>query len=388
MPVINSIAALHDDMTEWRHDIHAHPEIAFEEVRTAGIVADKLKSWGIEVHTGIAKTGVVGVLKGRGDGGRTVALRADMDALPMTEETGLPYQSVNPGKFHGCGHDGHTTMLLGAARYLSETRNFDGTVYFLFQPAEEGAGGARVMVEEGLLDRFPCGEVYALHNWPMLPVGEIGVRSGPIMAATDTFSTTIRGVGGHAAMPHLTVDPIVIGAQIVNAWQSLVSRSTDPIRSGVLSVTQFHAGSAFNVIPEQVMLGGTVRTFDPEIQATIRDGMTRLAEGIAGAHGGSAEVEYRTGYPATINPPEYADIAAAVAGTVVGADKVRRDVAPVMGGEDFAYLLNERPGAYLLVGQAGGPSACSVHNPKYDFNDEILPIGASVLASIVESRLG
>ena len=388
MPVINSIAALHDDMTDWRHDIHAHPEIAFEEVRTAGIVADKLKAWGIEVHTGIAKTGVVGVLKGRGGGDRTVALRADMDALPMTEETGLPYQSVNPGKFHGCGHDGHTTMLLGAAKYLSETRNFDGTVYFLFQPAEEGAGGARVMIEEGLLDRFPCAEVYALHNWPLLPVGEIGVRSGPIMAATDTFSATVRGVGGHAAMPHLTVDPIVIGAQIVNAWQSLVSRSTDPIRSGVLSVTKFHGGSAFNVIPEQVMLGGTVRTFDPEVQATIRDGMTRLAQGIADAHGGSAEVEYRVGYPATVNPPDYADIAAAIAGGVVGSDKVRRDVAPVMGGEDFAFLLNKRPGAYLLVGQAGGASACSVHNPRYDFNDEILPIGASLLASIVEHRLG
>ena len=387
MPVINSIAANHDEMTAWRRDLHAHPEIGFEEVRTAGIVAEKLQSWGIEVHTGIAKTGVVGVLKGRGQTGRAIGLRADMDALPMTEETGLPYQSQNPGAFHGCGHDGHTTMLLGAARYLSETRNFDGTVVFLFQPAEEGAGGGRVMVEEGVFDRFPCDEVYALHNWPMLPVGELGIVAGPAMAATDTFSVTVSGVGGHAAMPQRTVDPIVIASQIVTAWQSLVSRTTDPIKSAVLSVTQFHAGSAFNVIPADVTLSGTVRTFDRDVRDGIRDGMTRLAEGIAAGFGGSAQVAYVEGYPATVNPPDYADQTTRIAEGVVGTGNVRRDLDPVMGGEDFSYMLNERPGTYVLVGQDGGPTACSVHNPKYDFNDAILPIGASLLATLAEQRL-
>ncbi|MCB9959267.1 MAG: amidohydrolase [Rhodospirillaceae bacterium] len=387
MPVINSIAALHDEMAEWRHDIHAHPEIAFEEVRTAGIVADKLRSWGIEVHTGIAKTGVVGVLKGRSDNGRAIGLRADMDALPMTEQTGLPYQSTNPGRFHGCGHDGHTTMLLGAARYLAETRNFEGTVHFIFQPGEEGGGGGKIMVEEGLFDRFACDEVYALHNWPQLPVGTIGIKSGPAMAATDTFTAVIRGHGGHAAMPHMTVDPVVIGAQIVTAWQSLVSRTTDPVKSAVVSVTQFHAGSAFNVIPGQVDLCGTVRTFESAVRDRVRDGMIRIAEGIATGFGGRAEVDYIEGYPATVNPPEYADVAAAVAQSVVGVGKVERDLEPVMGGEDFSYMLNERPGAYVFVGQAGGPNACSVHNPHYDFNDEILPIGASLLASFAEHRL-
>ena len=389
MPVINSIVAQQDEMTAWRRDIHAHPELGFEEVRTAGIVADKLKSWGLEVHTGIGVTGVVGVLHGRdGDGSaRTVGLRADMDALPMTEETGLAYQSTNPGVFHGCGHDGHTTMLLGAAKYLSETRNFSGTVNFIFQPAEEGKGGADRMIKDGLFDRFNSDEVYALHNWPYLDVGQVGVCAGPAMAASDEFHITIRGRGGHAAMPHGTIDPILAASHVVTALQSLVSRSADPVRAAVLSVTQFHAGSAFNVIPDSVYLCGTARSFDKDIQDLIEQRLEAITTSVAAAFGATAEVTYRRGYPATVNPPEYARIAADIARDVCGADRVLTDIDPVMGAEDFAFMLEQRPGAYLFVGQEGGPTACSVHNPQYDFNDEILPIGASLLASIVESRL-
>ncbi|MGP1395163.1 MAG: M20 aminoacylase family protein [Inquilinaceae bacterium] len=387
MPIINSIADRKEAMTEWRRDFHAHPETAFEEVRTSDIVAEKLREWGIEVHRGIAKTGLVGVLRGRGEGTGSIGLRADMDALPMTEENDVPYKSRNPGKFHGCGHDGHTTMLLGAAQYLAETRNFDGTVNFIFQPAEEGAGGGRVMVEEGLFDRFPCDEVYGMHNWPTLPAGEVAIRSGPIMAAADEFTLTIVAKGGHAAMPHMTIDPVVIAAQIVMAFQTLVSRVTNPLEPAVISVTQIHVGSAANVIAEDAFLNGTVRTFNPAVQDQIEAGMKRVAEGIAGSFGAEARFEFHRGYPATVNHAAETEIMAEVAAGVVGSDKVHREVEPVMGGEDFSYMLQQRPGAYMFVGQAGGPSACMVHNPRYDFNDEILPVGASLFATLVETRL-
>lgn len=387
MPVINSIAALKDEMTEWRRDFHAHPEIAFEEVRTSQKVAERLADWGIEVHRGLGKTGVVGVLRGAGESDRSIGLRADMDALPMTEENAVAWKSTKPGVFHGCGHDGHTSMLLGAAKYLSETRNFDGTVHFIFQPAEEGAGGGREMVKDGLFERFDCNEVYALHNWPMLPAGKVGVKPGPMMAATDTFDIKIKATGGHAAMPHNCVDPAVIAAQVVLALQSLVSRNTDPLDSAVVSVTQIHVGSAYNVIAEEASLCGTVRTFNPAVCRMIEQNMTRIVDNTARAFGAEATVAYRNGYPATINHERQTEIAAAAAADVVGEDGIVRDISPVMGGEDFSYMLLERPGAYVWVGQGGGPSACNVHNPRYDFNDEILPIGASFLARLVERQL-
>lgn len=387
MPIINSIAAMKEEMTEWRRDIHAHPEIAFEEVRTSDLVAAKLEEWGVEVHRGIAKTGVVGVLKGRNGGDGSIGLRADMDALPMDEENDVPYKSQNPGKFHGCGHDGHTTMLLGAAKYLAETRNFAGTVNFIFQPAEEGHGGGRVMVEEGLFDRFPCDEVYGMHNWPNLPAGEAAVVPGPIMAAADQFEIKVTAKGGHAAMPHLCNDPVIVAAQMVTAFQPLVSRNTDPLDAAVISVTQVHSGSAHNVIAEEAMLTGTVRTFKPETQDMIEAGMKRIAKGICDAFGAEVEFDYQRGYPATVNHEQQASFAAEILADVLGADKLHRDVEPVMGAEDFSFMLLQRPGAYLWLGQAGGPSACMVHNPRYDFNDEVLPVGASVFATMVETRL-
>ena len=386
MPIINSIAAMQDEMTAWRRDIHAHPEIAFEEARTAGLVAERLRSWGIDVHEGIATTGVVGVLRGRGESGRAIGLRADMDALPMTEETGLPYQSTNPGRFHGCGHDGHTTMLLGAAKYLAETRNFDGTVHFIFQPAEEGAGGGRRMVEEGLFDRFPCDHVFALHNWPDLPVGKVAVRSGAVMAASDEFHIAVRGRGGHAAMPHHCIDPVVVAAQIVTGLQTVVSRTTDPLDAAVLSITKLEAGVAFNIIPEEVRLSGTARTFKATVQTRLEADMRRMAEGIAAGFGATAELRYLRGYPATVNPVEGAAIAAGIAASVVGTDNVVEDNPPTMGAEDFSFMLMRRPGAYIQVGAADG-GGHGLHNPRYDFNDEILPIGTSLLASLVETRM-
>lgn len=389
MPVINRIAAFHDEMTEWRHDFHRHPELGFEEVRTSGIVAEKLKSWGLdEVHTGIAKTGVVGILHGKGGKtGRAVGLRADMDCLPMTELGDKPHMSTVPGKMHGCGHDGHTTMLLGAARYLSENRNFDGTAVFIFQPAEEGLAGGKVMVEEGLFDRFPCDEVFALHNWPPLEVGKVAVIPGPAMAATDEITIIIQGKGGHAAMPNTTVDPVVIGAHIVTQIQGIVSRQVDPLDNAVVSITRFNAGDAFNVIPDSVTLGGTVRTFKATTQDYIQKRITDIVTLTAQAHGATATLTYHRGYPATVNDAEKTEVAKQVAAEVVGAENVISDVDPCMGGEDFSYMLDKVPGAYLWLGQAGGPSACMVHNPHYDFNDEVLPIGASVLARFIEARL-
>jgi amidohydrolase len=390
MPVNNRIADFHDDMTEWRRDIHAHPELGFEEERTSGIVAAKLAEWGIEVHTGIAKTGVVGVLHGTGSKrgqDHAIALRADMDALPMTEETGAAHASTTPGKFHGCGHDGHTTMLLGAARYLAETRNFDGTVYFVFQPAEEGRGGGRVMVQEKLFEKFPARSVWGMHNWPEVPIGQAGIMAGPMMAAADRFDITIEGKGTHAAMPHYGVDPVLIGAQIVTMLQSLVSRRTDPMGQAVISTTIFKAGEAFNVIPREAKLGGTVRTFDPAVQDMIEREMNLIAENVARAMGATATVAYNRGYPATINSVEETDFAAEVAGRLLGQENILRDLDPCMGAEDFSYMLQERPGCYIWLGQGDAEHQAMVHNTQYDFNDRILPIGASYWAQLVETAL-
>jgi hippurate hydrolase len=383
MPIINSIAALEEQMTEWRRDFHMHPELAYQEVRTSGKVAEMLESWGIEVTKGLGKTGVVGVIKGSGDG-PSIGLRADMDALPIDEMNDTPWKSQNAGVMHACGHDGHTTMLLGAAKYLAETRNFNGTVNVIFQPAEEGYAGAKAMMDDGLFEKFPCDQVYGLHNWPQMPAGSIAAVPGPIMAAADKFDITVRGRGAHGAMPQNGVDPIVIGSQIVTALQSLVSRSKDPIETAVISITMFHAGAAFNVIPEEAVLSGTVRTFNPDVQDLIEDGMKRIAEGIASGMGGSAEVDFRRGYPATVNHEAQTQLAADVAGGIVGPENVRNDVDPTMGGEDFAFMLNEKPGCYLWLGQGGGASSENVHHPQYDFNDSVLPIGASVLARLVE----
>jgi hippurate hydrolase len=386
MPVLDRIAARHDEMIEWRRHLHAHPELAFEEVATARFVADRLAAFGIEVHRGLAGTGVVGVLR-QGNGRGTIGLRADMDALAMTERNSFAHASRHPGKMHGCGHDGHTTMLLGAARYLAETRAFDGTVHLIFQPAEEGAGGAKVMLDQGLFDRFPCDTVFGMHNWPQLPLGTFGVRAGPVMAAADHFDITVTGKGGHGAMPHLGIDPIVVAAHIVTATQTLVSRSVDPVDAAVVSVTMIEGGSAFNVIPDTVTLSGTVRSFRPETQDRLQLGLSRVAGQIAAAFGATAEVSYRRRYPATVNTATEAAFAATVAAQVVGADHVRRDAEPSMGAEDFAFMLEQRPGCYVWLGQGGVPASCVLHNPLYDFEDQILPIGASYWALLAETAL-
>ena len=387
MPINNRIADFHADLTAWRRDIHAHPEIAFEEHRTAALVAAKLEEFGIEVHRGLAGTGVVGTLRGNLPGDRAIALRADMDALPMPEANDFEHASTSAGKMHACGHDGHTVMLLGAARYLAETRNFAGTVHFVFQPGEEGGGGGRIMVEEGLFEKFPVEEVYGMHNWPGLPVGQFAGRVGPVMAATDQFEITIEGRGGHAAQPHKTIDPVVVGSQIVGAIQTIASRNADPIKSVVVSVTQFHAGSAFNVIPQSAWLCGTIRTFDAGIRTQARTRIKEIAEGVALALGGSAEVKFRFGYPATVNHPAQTEKALAIAERVAGAGNVDYDIAPSMGGEDFAYMLLERPGSYIFIGNGPEVEGQKLHQVNYDFNDEILPVGASYWAQLVEGVL-
>jgi hippurate hydrolase len=387
MPINNRIAEFHDDMTAWRRDIHAHPELGFEEFRTSDLVAAKLAEFGIEVHRGLAGTGVVGTLRGLAPSDRAIALRADMDALPMPEANQFAHASRHPGKMHACGHDGHTTMLLGAARYLAETRNFAGTVHFVFQPAEEGGGGGEAMIEQGLFDKFPAEEVYGLHNMPGLPAGSFAGRTGPMMAAADRLEIRVRGKGGHAAQPHKTVDPVVIGAQIVTALQSIVSRTADPIGSLVISITMFHAGSAENVIAEEAVLNGTVRSFDPAVRDMAEARIRAVASGIAAALGGSAEVTYRRGYPPTVNHRSQVDKALDVAARVAGAERVDRDPPPVMGAEDFAYMLNARPGAYVFIGAGSGEGGRNLHQVNYDFNDEILPVGASYWAQLVETVL-
>jgi len=387
MPIVNRIADFQPELTEWRQDLHANPELGYEEHRTSELVASRLTQFGLEVHRGLGGTGVVGTLKGLEPGGRAIALRADMDALPMTEANRFAHASKNPGRMHACGHDGHTTMLLGAARYLAETRNFAGTVHFVFQPAEEGGAGAAAMIKDGLFEQFPVDEVYGMHNMPGLPLGSFAGRVGPMMAAADRVDIHVRGRGGHAAQPHKTVDPVVIGAQIVNALQTIASRTADPIDSLVISITEFHAGSAYNVIAEDAMLRGTIRTFDPALRKLAEQSIRTIATGIAAAMGGSAEITYYPGYPATRNHEKPLETALTVASRMMGADKVIDDVTPTMGSEDFAYMLDAKPGAYLMIGSGPEIEGGKLHQVNYDFNDELLPIGASFWARLVETVL-
>lgn len=384
MPALPQIEAFKDDLVAIRHDIHAHPEIGFEELRTSGIVAEKLAAWGIEVHRGIGKTGVVGILNGTGGPGRRIGLRADMDALPMEETTNLPFRSKNPGRFHGCGHDGHTTMLLGAARYLAANRGFTGTAVFVFQPAEEGLGGARAMLADKLFERFPCDEIYGLHNAPNLDPGQISVFPGPAMAGADFFDIRITGKGSHGAMPHQGRDPVVAAITLAGALQTIVSRNADPREAAVVSITQIHAGSAYNVIPEEAALAGTVRTFSTETATLIRERMREIAAGIAQTFGVLIEVEIRGIFDVLVNHAPQAEAAAAVAAEIVGAENVLTEPKPIMGSEDFADMLRAVPGAYCWVGHAGN---VPVHNPAFILDDGILPVGASLLARLVETRL-
>ncbi len=386
--VIREIGQYLPQMTEWRRHIHANPETAFEEVGTARYVVERLKSFGVdEIHEGIARTGVVGVIRG-GSSGRAVGLRADMDALDMQEGTGLAWQSTRVGKHHACGHDGHTTMLLGAARHLARTRNFDGTVYLIFQPAEENEGGGRVMVEEGLFDRFPMQAVFGMHNIPGIAAGQIAVRAGPMMASYDMFELTITGRGAHGAMPHMGVDPIVIGAELTQKLQTIVSRNVDPIDPAVLSVTKFHSGSAWNIIPNEAVLGGTVRAFSTRVQDQIEQRIRQLCEGTAASHGAQITVRYERRYPPTVNHPEQAALCMNVAQALVGAENVIIDPKPAMGSEDFAWMLQAKPGCYVWIGNGTGSSGgCMVHNPGYDFNDSILPTGAAYWVRLAETAL-
>jgi len=387
MPVHNRIAAAAPTLTEWRRDLHAHPELGFEEHRTSAIVAEKLASWGITVTRGIAGTGLVGTLRA-GTSDRAIGIRADMDCLEMTEANDFAHRSTTPGRMHACGHDGHTTMLLGAAQYLAETRNFDGTVHFIFQPAEEGGGGGRVMVEEGLFDRFPCDMVFGAHNDTSLPIGTMQAAPGQASAASDRFWIHITGVGGHAARPHETIDPIVIGSHMVLALQQIVSRRVDPVAQAVLSITQFHAGSTGNVIPGGASLNGTVRTLDPAVQDMIEAAMHSTVAGIASAHGATARLEYERGYPSVINAPDPTLRVAQAADRLLGAGHIVTDAPARMGGEDFSYMAQRVPGCFVRIGQRDGDRfGVSVHNPLYDFNDDILPIGASFWATLVEQEL-
>ena len=385
MAIVNRIAAFQDDMAAWRREIHAHPETAFEEHRTSDFVAAKLKSFGLEVHRGLAGTGVVATLK-RGDG-PVIGLRADMDALHIHEKNGFAHKSQNSGKMHACGHDGHTTMLLGAARYLSEAGKFKGTVHFIFQPAEENEGGGRKMIEDGLFKLFPVEQVYGMHNWPGMPAGRFAVKSGPMMAAFDIFEIIVRGKGSHAAMPHTGIDPVVTAAQIVLGLQTISSRSTHPVDAAVVSVTQIHAGDTWNVIPAEVVLRGTTRSFRPEVRDNIEKSIPRIAEGIAAAHGATVSVRYERRYPPTINEAGATEIAARVATDVVGEAQVERNPTPTMGAEDFAFMLEQKPGCYVWIGNGPSDNERVLHSPHYDFNDEILPFGASYWARLVETTL-
>ena len=381
MPVVNRIADFAADMTAWRRHLHRIPELGLDCPETAAFVAARLREFGVdELHEGIARTGLVAILEGRG-AGPTIGLRADMDGLPIVEATGADHASANPGRMHACGHDGHTTMLLGAARYLAETRNFSGRVALIFQPAEEAIGGARVMVEEGIMERFGIGEVYALHNAPGFEAGAFYTNPGSIMAAVDEFHIHVKGVGGHGAMPHETRDPVMAAVAIAQAIQTIVSRNHYALDDLVISVTQIHAGSTDNVIPETAYLNGTVRTFDPLVQQMVMARMQAIVDGQAASYGVGARLDYQIGYPATVNDPDKVDFAVSVAGEIAGTGRVIADAGREMGAEDFAYMLAARPGAYLFIGQGGGPG---LHQPDYDFNDEVAPVGASYFARLVE----
>jgi amidohydrolase len=385
MPIVNRVADLYGEIAAWRHDLHAHPELLYDVHRTAASVADKLKSFGCdEVVTGIGRTGVVGIVRGRDAGAKVIGLRADMDALPLEEETGLPYRSSVPGRMHACGHDGHTAMLLGAAKYLAETRNFAGTAVMIFQPAEEGGAGGLAMVKDGLMTRFGVEEVYGMHNYPGLAVGEFAIRPGAIMAAADHIAIELHGKGGHAARPHLAIDTVLVGAQIVNQLQSIVARNVDPLEAAVVSICMFRAGHTDNVIPQHAKLRGTARSLSAEVRALLQKRVREVVEGTAALYGAKAEISYATGYPVVVNHKRQTSFAAAVAQDIVGADKVDTDVAPVMGAEDFAFMLQERPGAFIFVGN--GDSA-GLHHPAYDFNDDVIPIGTSYWVRLAETAM-
>ena len=386
MPIINSVAAMQDEVAAWRRDIHEHPEVLYDVHRTAGVVAEKLKAFGCdEVVPGIGRTGVVGVIRGRkAASGKVIGMRADMDALPITEATGLPYASKTPGRMHACGHDGHTAMLLGAAKYLCQTRNFDGTAVVIFQPAEEGGAGGKAMVDDGMMDRWSIQEVYGMHNMPGIPAGEFAIRPGPLLAASDAITIDITGKGGHAARPHECIDPVLVGASIVTALHSIVSRNVDPLKSGVISICMFHAGEALNVIPATAQLQGTARTLAPEVRDLIERRVVEVAETTARLHGATAKATYERRYPVTSNHARQTEFAAAVAGQVAGADKVDTDTPPLMGGEDFSFMLEARPGAFIFIGNG---NTAGVHHPKYDFNDKAIPAGVSYWARLVETAM-
>jgi hippurate hydrolase len=385
MPIVNRVADLQAEIAGWRQDFHAHPELLYEVHRTAALVADKLKAFGCDdVVTGLGRTGVVGVIRGRKSGDKVVGLRADMDALPIEEATDLPYKSTVPGKMHACGHDGHTAMLLGAAKYLADTRNFAGTAIVIFQPAEEGGAGARAMIRDGLFDRFGIQKVFGMHNAPSLPVGEFAIRTGPMMASTDAIDIELEGVGGHAGWPHYGVDTVLVGAQIVNQLQSIVSRNVDPLQAAVISICMFEAGQTENVIPATARLRGTARSLSPKVRSLVEKRVREVVEGTARLYGATAKLTYTPGYPMLVNEERQTDFAASVACDIAGADKVRIGTAPVMGGEDFAYMLEERPGAFIWLGN--GDSA-ALHHPAYNFNDEAIPAGTSFWVKLAETAL-
>ena len=396
MNVIDSIVTQAASIAAVRRDIHAHPELCFEEVRTADVVAQKLTEWGIPIHRGLGKTGVVGIVKGRDGGanGRAIGLRADMDALPMQEFNTFAHASKHQGKMHACGHDGHVAMLLAAAQHFAKHRNFDGTVYLIFQPAEEGGGGARVMIEDGLFERFPMEAVYGMHNWPGMPVGTFAVSPGPVMASTSEFKITLRGKGGHAALPHTGIDPVPIACGMVQTFQTIISRNKKPVDAGVISVTMIHAGEATNVVPDSVELQGTVRTFTVEVLDLIEKRMRQIAEHTCAAHDATCEFEFVRNYPPTINSPAEAEFARKVMAGIVGEERVLPQ-EPTMGAEDFAYMLQAKPGAYCFIangdgahremGHGGGP--CMLHNPSYDFNDDLIPLGATYWVKLAEEWL-
>jgi hippurate hydrolase len=385
MPIVNRVADLHDEITEWRRDLHAHPELQYDVHRTAGSVSERLKSFGCDdVVTGLGRTGVVGVIRGSKPGGKVIGMRADMDALPIEEATTVAYKSTVPGKMHACGHDGHTAMLLGAAKYLAETRNFAGTAVVIFQPAEEGGAGARAMMDDGLFDRFGIEEVFGMHNYPGMPIGQFAIRSGPMMASTDTIAIDLEGVGGHAAWPHFGVDTVLVGAQIVNQLQSIVARNVDPLHAAVISICMFQAGHTDNVIPQQAKLRGTARALSPKVRDLLQKRVREVVEGTARAYGAKAELTYTTGYPVLVNEERKTAFAAGVAREVAGKDKVNTDCAPLMGAEDFAFMLQERPGAFIYIGNG---NSAQLHNPAYDFNDEAIPVGTSYWVRLAETAL-
>jgi len=385
MPIVNRVADLHADITEWRRDLHMHPELQYDVHRTAGSVAEKLKAFGCdEVVTGLGRTGVVGVIRGKkGGSGKTIGLRADMDALPIEEQTNLPYASRTPGKMHACGHDGHTAMLLGAARYLAETRNFAGDAVVIFQPAEEGGAGAAAMIKDGLMDRFGIEQVFGMHNGPGIPVGSFAIRTGPVMAATDEIDIDITGLGGHAARPHFCIDSVLVGAQVVTALQSIVSRSLDPLDSAVISVCEFQAGNARNVIPQTAQLRGTIRTLTPHVRELVEKRVHEVVAGVALTTGAKIDVTYKRGYPVTVNHAMQTDFATRIAREIAGEANVH-ETPPLMGAEDFAYMLEARPGAFIFCGNG---DTAGLHHPEYNFNDEAIVHGTSYWIKLVENAL-